>query len=156
MRKRLIDPIRRDISIPDAEWLDLERLAEVEITSEETGYPIESALLPGSQAGWRAAHSGAQLVRLSFDRPQQIRRIWLTVTENERERTQEFVLRWSRDGKNYKEIVRQQWNFSPSSSSREVEDFKVDLPEVSVLELEIVPDISGGDARASLKCMRLA
>jgi hypothetical protein len=38
-------------------------------------------------------------------------------------RTQEFVLRWSRDtGHSFREIVRQQWNFSPSGGTREVED----------------------------------
>ena len=37
-------------------------------------------------------------------------------------RTQEFVLRWSPDGGNsVKEIVRQQWNFNPPDSIREVE-----------------------------------
>ena len=37
--------------------------------------------------------------------------------EDEQERTQEFVLRWSPDGgQSYREIVRQQYNFSPPQS----------------------------------------
>ena len=77
--------------------------------------------------------------------------------EDERERTQEFVLRWSPDGgQTYQEIVRQQYNFSPPGSAREVEDYAVDLKEVTALELKIVPDISGGSARASLAQLRLA
>jgi len=55
-----------------------------------------------------------------------------------------------------KEIVRQQWNFSPPNSMREVEEYQVDLSGVNVLELVIVPDISGGVARASLKSLRVS
>jgi hypothetical protein len=65
-------------------------------------------------------------------------------------------LRWSGDGgRSFLEIERQQWNFSPPDTSREVEEFQVELPGVAVLELIIVPDISRGSARASLKSLRL-
>ena len=77
--------------------------------------------------------------------------------EGEQERTQEFVLRWSPNGgQSYREIVRQQYNFSPPEAAREVEDYNVDLDGVTALELKIVPDISGGSARASLAQLRLA
>jgi len=56
----------------------------------------------------------------------------------------------------FREIVRQQWNFSKPASTREIEDYRVDLSNVTVLELAIVPDISGGTARASLKSLRLS
>jgi len=76
--------------------------------------------------------------------------------ENEMARTQEFVLRWSPDGgSSIKEIVRQQWNFSPPSSTREVEEYQVELSSVTVLELVINPNIAGGTALASLKNLRL-
>jgi hypothetical protein len=66
-------------------------------------------------------------------------------------------LRWSTDGgSSVKEIVRQQWNFSPPKSIREVEDYQVDLSNVILLELIITPDISGGPARASLKSLCLS
>jgi hypothetical protein len=52
--------------------------------------------------------------------------------------------------------VRQQWNFSSPDSIREVEEYQVELSDVTVLELTIVPDISGGTARASLKSLRLS
>jgi len=54
------------------------------------------------------------------------------------------------------EIVRQQWNFSPPGTTQELEDYSVDLLDVTVMELEIVPDKSGGEARASLESFRLA
>ena len=37
-----------------------------------------------------------------------------------------------------------------------MEDYTVELPDVTVLELIIVPDKSGGAARASLASLRLA
>jgi hypothetical protein len=52
--------------------------------------------------------------------------------------------------------VRQQWNFSPTNTVREVEDYRVDLSNVNILELIIAPDISRGSARASLKSLRVS
>jgi hypothetical protein len=81
----------------------------------------------------------------------------LLFQENERERTQQFVLRWSADaGQSYREIVRQQYNFSPPDTISESEDYTVALAGVTALELSIIPDISGGTARASLAQLRLA
>ena len=55
MRKRIIGHGPREVAAAEPGWLDLERLAQVEITSEDAGYPIESALIPGMGSGWRAA-----------------------------------------------------------------------------------------------------
>lgn len=157
MRKRIIGPAPQETATPEEDWLNLEELAQVELTSEDADYPIETALLPGAGSGWRAAHSGEQTIRLIFERPQQLKRIRLLFVEPDAVRTQEFTLRWSPDGgRSFREIVRQQWNFSPPGATREVEDYRVELSGVTVLELTIVPDKSGGDARASLAQMRLA
>jgi hypothetical protein len=59
-------------------------------------------------------------------------------------------------GRSFREIVRQQWNFSPPDSIRETEDYTVELSDVTILDLIIVPDNSGGEARASLASLRLA
>ena len=107
--------------------------------------------------GWRAADSGSQTIRLIFDQPQRLTRISLVFEETETERAQELVLRWSPDGgSSFREIVRQQWNFSPPDTLREVEEYQVDLSGVTVLELVIVSDISRGSARASLKSLRVS
>jgi hypothetical protein len=157
MRKRLITPISRDTSQLDEGWLDLNREAVVEVTSEEKEYPVESALVAEEMRGWRAADSGTQTIRLIFDQPQRLKRIALVFEETDTERTQEFVLRWSGDGgRSFREIVRQQWNFSPPNAIREVEEFQVELSDVTALELVVVPDISRGSARASLKSLRLS
>jgi len=129
----------------------------VEVTSEESDFPVESAFTSENAQGWRAAASGSQTVRLIFDHPQRLKCISLVFEEYAIGRTQEFVLRWSSaEGSPPHEIVRQQWNFSPPESTREVEEFQVDLFNVAVLELLIKPDIGGGAARASLKNLRLS
>ena len=157
MRKRPITPIPQDAPHLDEGWLDLERAAVVELTSEEKEYPVEAALVAGELRGWRATDSGTQTIRLIFDQPQRLTRIALVFEETEIERTQEFVLRWSGDsGRSFREIVRQQWNFSPPNAIREVEEYQVELSNVAVLELVIVPDISRGSARASLKSLRVS
>ncbi len=157
MRKRLISQILPSPGFSAQDWLNVDRLASVEVTSEEEGYPIESALLGGEKRGWRAANAGTQIIRLIFDEPQKIKRIWLVFEEAENTRTQEFVLRWSVDTEHsFREIVRQQWNFSPPDAVRETEDYAVEIPGVKALELMIVPDIRSGAARASLRNLRLA
>ena len=157
MRKRIITPVQQQTAPPGLDWLNLEEIAEVEITSEDAAHPIESALLPGSASGWRAASAGIQTIRIFFSHPQRLRRIWMNFVETGTERTQEYVLRWSADGgQSFREIVRQQWNFSPQGAIGETEDHHVELPAVTVLELTIIPNTSGGKAVASLEQLRLA
>jgi len=157
MRKRLITPTPETIRSRGDGWLDVERAAVAEITSEEKDYPVESVFVSGETRGWRAAAPGPQTIRLVFDHPQRLKQISLVFEENVTTRTQEFVLRWSSDGgSSFREIVRQQWNFSPPETIREVEEYEVELSNITVLELIIVPNISGGTARASLQRLRLS
>jgi len=157
MRKRQISPTPPSVPPSGQTWLDVEHTALVEVTSEENGFPIESALQETENHGWRAANPGTQTIRLIFDEPQKLRRIWLVFEDSENARTQEFVLRWSPDsGNSFRQIVRQQWNFSPPESIQEIEDYAVELSAVTTLELVIVPDKNGGTARASLASLRLA
>ncbi len=157
MRKQTINSSSEAVSGSANAWLDLERLAQVEITSENAEHPIESALISDRGSGWRAAQPGKQTIRLIFDQPLALGRILLQFDEKEQERTQEFVLRWLPEGQQSpREIVRQQYNFSPSTTNQEIEDYRVNLNGVSAVELEIVPNISGGGAYASLAQMRLA
>jgi hypothetical protein len=157
MRKRLVTPTAEGRRTHGQGWLDLEHAAVVEVTSEDKNFPVESAFASEDAPGWRAAAPGSQTIRLIFDHPQRLRCVSLIFEEDETARTQEFVLRWSSDDeRTLKEIVRQQWNFSPPESIREVEEYQVDLYNVNVLELVIKPDIAGGAARASLKNLRLS
>ena len=156
MRKRIIKS-DRESPVVDQAWLELESLAQVEVSSEEAQHPIEAALVPGAALGWRAAAPGPQIVRLLFDQPQNLRMIHLVFDEHEQERLQEYTLRWSSGGgQPYREIVRQQYTFSPPTTTREVEDYQVDLDCCAELELSIVPDIGGSAAHASIAKLRLA
>jgi hypothetical protein len=152
MRKKII-PLSPD-STQQTEWLDLDELAEIEISSEDSRHPIDFALLPGSNDEWRATQSGEQRLRIIFDEPQALKRIRLVFTEDHHSRTQEFVLRWSKSGKRFQEILRQQYNFNPPAT--EVEEYQVELPCVKALELKIIPDVNGGGSHASLNELRLA
>jgi len=156
MRKRISSQPQRESPSANT-WLDLEALARVEVTSEDAAHPIESALLPVGATGWRAESPGEQTIRLLFEAPQRLRRIRLLFREVKEARTQEFVLRWSptADGSS-RDIVRQQYHFSPSGATEEIEDYRVELEDVVALEVTIVPNISGGDAYASLAELRLA
>ena len=156
MRKRVITRALRTAATQQ-EWLDLEKIASVEITSEDDAFPIESALLGRGERGWRAAEPGIQTIWLIFDEPQKLGRVSIVFEETETKRTEEFTLRWSPDrGGSFREIVRQQWNFSSPNAMREAENYAVELSNVTLLDLTIEPDKENSKARASLLSLRLA
>jgi hypothetical protein len=158
MRKRVTNSDKsRTMLQPAEDWLNLEQIARVEVTSEDPQYPIEFAFNHGQGPGWRAGRTGQQTIRLLFDVPQRLRRIWLRFAEPDTQRTQQFTLRWSAhaDGP-LEDIIRQQWNFSPGGSSSEIEDCKVELSAVQVLELVIDPDSGRGQTVATIADWRLA
>jgi hypothetical protein len=157
MRKRIVTQDAQGKIPSDENWLDLENSAQAELTTEDASHPIESALKPDVGSGWRASGPGQQTVRLLFDKPLRVKHVHLLFHEDEVPRTQEFLLQWSSDGgRSFREIVRQQFNFSPPDNTREIEEYEVDLVGLTVLEIIISPDISGGCARASIAELRLA
>jgi hypothetical protein len=157
MRTRIVRQLQEERVRADQAWLDLECLAEVELSSEDSAYPIGNAFLRERSGGWRAAEPGKQIIRLLFTPPLDVHRIRLEFQESSMERTQEYVLRWSPDGGNsLHEVVRQQWNFSPAGATCETEDYRVELVGVTILELIITPDISGRNALASLAQLQVA
>jgi hypothetical protein len=156
MRKHVGTPPQVGPASAPPEWFDLESLARVEVTSEHPDHPVEQALALDGSGEWRAGGPGAQTLRALFDKPQAIRRIRLHFEEFAVARTQEFLLRWSGDGVSFREIVRQQWNFSPEGARQELEDYDLGLTSVAALELRIIPDINGGNAIAALRQLRLA
>jgi hypothetical protein len=156
MRKRIIRPLPNTTAAQLA-WLDLETIAAVDLTSEDSAFPIESALMRKGKQGWRASGPGLQTIRLVFDQPQNLTRIALEFVETDVPRTQEFTLKWSPDGgTSFQEIVRQQWNFSSPDSTRETENYTVGLSNVTILDLTIDPDKENGKACASLLSLRVA
>ena len=135
----------------------MDKAASVEVSSEDENYPIESALLGDEKRGWCAAEPGVRRYG-SFSTARKGSDVFSWPSKKAKSlRTQEFVLRWSSHlGQPFREIVRQQWNFSSPGGIHEIEDYAVDLFDVGVLELISVPDKGGGETLASLVKMRLA
>ena len=158
MRKRIARQTAiQSESVSTESWLNLEQIVTVEVTSEDPDFPIESVFNGSNGPGWRALENGKQQIRLIFDQPISLSRIRLGFLETKLERTHEFTLGWSSvHGGPSREIVRQQWNFSPAGSTREVEEYQTRLDGVVVLELTIQPDLEHGDARATLAEWRIA
>jgi hypothetical protein len=159
MRKSIVSPSAVATTPISEVWRDLERIARVEISSEDEQFPIENAVGKKETTGWRAAETGPQLIRLQFDEPQNIKRLRLRFVERAAERTQEFAV-FAGTGPQLKEVVRQQWTFSPYGSTEETEDYTVNLSGITTLELRIDPDRSNDPKQsreyASLQSLRLA
>jgi hypothetical protein len=152
-RRRTAAPA--DGSTPSA-WLDVARVARVEASSYDAQHPVGDAFVPNG-SGWRASEPGEQVVRVVFRSPRSIRRVRVVFKDAAAHRTQEFTLSWSSHrGETHREMVRQQFNFSPRGATQEVEEYEVELQDVTWLELRIVPDIQGGDALASVAEFKIA
>src|SRR5215211_55679 len=104
MRKRIISPAAPEVGTDAARvaWLDIAAVATVAATSEDPAYPVEGALIEGCGDGWRASTSGRQTLRIEFDAPRRLTRISIVFVEQTIARTQEFVLAWSADGREYR------------------------------------------------------
>ena len=122
-------------------------------------FPIEHALGKKVTTGWRAAETGPQLIRLHFDEPLNIKRLQLHFVDKAAERSQEFAV-YAGSGAELKEVVRQQWSFSPHGSTEEIEDYTVNLSGITTLEVRIDPDRSHDPKQsqhyASLQSLKLA
>jgi hypothetical protein len=134
-------------------------VATVLVTSEDPEHPIDHAFDgyrgPGATR-WVAGEPGEQVVILDFDAPQAIRRVVLEIEEPEVARTQELQLAVSCDGGlTYRELVRQEFNFSPPGTTFEREDWAVVAEGVTHLRLVIKPDKGGKPSRATITSLTL-
>ena len=155
MQKRITGRHEEPESGP--QWLVLEDVANVEVTSEDEATPVEGTFNGQREPGWRAGTAGLQIIRLSFHAPRNIACIAVEFEEHEVSRTQEFVIRWrASDTDRDTDLVRQQYTFAPPGTCREEEEYRVDLREAVALELAILPHIGGGEARATLRQLRVA
>jgi len=159
MRKSIVSPSNAAATPIGELWRDLERIARVEISSEDESFPIEHALSRTVTGGWKAATTGPQLIRLHFDEPLAVKRLQLHFVDKTSERSQEFAV-FAGAGAELKEVVRQQWSFSPQGSTEETEDYTVNLSGITTLELRIDPDRSHdpklSKEYASLQSLKLA
>jgi hypothetical protein len=155
--RKIVKKAEAELTPENGSWLDLSAIAQVEVTSEDSQHPIESVFSEDTEGGWRASERGKQTIRLYFDQPQRVRRVWLHFQELQTERTQQFSLHWSKNKDDaLRPLVQQQWNFSPGGSTSQIEDYKLELDDVGILQLVIDPDISKGPAVATLQRWRIA
>jgi hypothetical protein len=139
--------------------IDVAAVATVLVSSEDPEHPIDHAFDdrrgPGGSR-WVAGETGEQTVILAFDAPQAIRRVVLEVEEQEVARTQELQLAVSGDGgRTYRELVRQEYNFSPPGTTFERKDWAVVAEGVTHLRLVIKPDKGGKPSRATITSLTL-
>ncbi|HEY3198232.1 MAG TPA: hypothetical protein VGJ57_09475 [Nitrospirales bacterium] len=134
-------------------------VATVLVTSEAADHPIDNVFDGQRGSGgsrWVAEKSGEQAVTLVFDVPQKIRKVTIEVEEETVSRTQEVVLAVSYDGgQKYRELVRQEFNFSPPGTTFEREEWTVPGEPVTHLRLWIKPDKGGRMCRATLTSLAL-
>ena len=131
-------------------WLDLDTLADVTIAV--SGRPVER-----SRGTWSADRPGEQLIEIRFHRPTSVGRLRVVSSETKQSRTQELTI-WAslHRGEQHRELLRQQFNFSPHGATEEVEDYALQLDTVSAIQLRIVPSIDGRPAVAHVRELRVA
>jgi hypothetical protein len=146
-------------TIPQAEGIDVRAVATAILTSEASDHPIEDAFDgrhgPGATR-WLAGEPGPQTLILDFETPQSLRQVELEIEEPAVPRTQELSLSASVDGgESYRELVRQEYTFSPPGTTFERESWAVFVDGMTQLRLEILADKSGRPCRASLTALVL-
>ena len=159
LRKHIIGaPASAQAPTPDE--IDIAAVATVLVTSEAAGHPVDHAFDghrgPGGSR-WVAGEPGEQTLILAFDAPQAIHRVALEVEEPEVARTQELQLAVSADGgQTYRELLRQEYNFSPPGTSFEREDWTLDAVGVTHLRLVIRPDKGSKPCRGTITSLALS
>jgi len=156
MQKSIISDFATNASLsPAGLWLDLEKIATAELSSEDVEHSFEHALRPDTSNGWKASAPGPQVIRLCFKKAQAIRRIRLQFREERVERAQEIALFANSENSPRKELVRQQWVFNPRGATTELEDYYFDLKEITAIELQIDPGRHDKQAFATLESIQL-
>jgi F5/8 type C domain len=157
LRKHLLTT-HQTVSGRGAAEKDIAAVATVLVSSEDPRHPIDYAFDgqrgPGASR-WIAAQSGEQTLILAFDTPQTIRKILVEVEEPEISRTQEMAVSISQDGQTYRELLRQEYNFSPPGTTLEHEEWSIKADAITHLQLRIKPDKGGKAGRATLTTLSL-
>lgn len=158
LRKQILTALPQ-ASVSQRKTIDIVATATVLLTSEAAGYPIDNIFTaqrgPGASR-WVAAEPGEQTLILAFDTPQTIQKIILEIEEREVSRTQELQVAVSHDsGQTYRELLRQEYHFSPPGTTFEHEEWTVRAEGVTHLRLWIKPDKGGKPCRATLTTLAL-
>jgi len=139
--------------------LPLLSLAEVQASSETEEHPILQAFDEGRGPGatyWKAGDPGEQTITVTFREPCTLTQVTMEVEEREVARTQEVQLSLSTDGgRTYRELVRQEFNFSPDGATWEKETWHIPQDQVTNVRLVIKPHKGRADCYATLTSLGL-
>ncbi len=139
--------------------IDIASAATLAYSSEDPQNPLECLVDGrGGPGGTRWAGATANTIEcivLEFDPAQRISRLVYEAEERERERTQQVRVEVSLDrGATYRQVLAQDYTFSPHGATFQHEDLQLDLNAVTHLKLTVVPN-KGGSGVASLTSLRL-
>jgi hypothetical protein len=139
--------------------IDIAGCATIAYSSEKPDHPVEHLLDAsfGPRATrWISAHPNTiEHILVEFDRPQAIARLVYEVAEAMHERTQEIHVEVSEDGgRTYRQILVQEYNFSPRGATYQREEQRINLENVTHLRLTVVPN-KRGSGSATLTALRL-
>ena len=139
--------------------IDIAGCATIAYSSEDPAHPVEHMLDgrngPGATRWVSARPDTVEHIVVEFDRPQAISRLVYQVEETMRERTQEVRVEISEDGgRSYRQILVQEYNFSPGGATYQREEQRFNLRQVTHLRLTLVPNKSGSGT-ASITALRL-
>jgi hypothetical protein len=142
-----------------ADEVDIAGCATIAYSSETPAHPVEHLLDGRSGPGatrWISARPDViEQIVVEFDQPQTISRLVYEVEEPVRERTQEVRVEVSEDGgRMYRQILVQEYTFSPGGATYQREEQRFNLRRVSHLRLTIVPN-KNGSGTATLTSLRL-
>jgi hypothetical protein len=158
IRKRLMN--ERRLPSPERPGeIDIANHATLVYSSEDPDHPLEHLIdrrFGPSATRWASARQNTtEHIVLEFDHSQPISRLIYEVEECWQERTQEIRVEVSTDhGSTYRQVLVQEYTFSPQGATFQHEDLRLNLPEITHLSLTIVPN-KGGSGVASLTSLRL-
>jgi hypothetical protein len=158
IRKRLLDDARLLPATSSVE-LNLTTGATIAYSSEQATHPVDSMFDgrdgPGGTFWESARENTIETILIEFDHPQIISRLIFEVEERQLERTQEVRVEVSCDGgDSFRQLVLQEFVFSPKGATYQREDLRVGVEKASHLRLTIVPN-KNGSGRAKLTSLRL-
>ena len=159
LRKQIIQQPPRPEAQPMTDAKDIAAIATVLVTSESPDHPVDNLFDARNGRGgtrWVAAADGEQTVIVAFDTPQVIREVSLETEELDTSRTQALVLSLSRDGgRSYREVLRQEFTFSPPDTTYERERWSVPADGVTHLRVVVQPDKGNAPRRATLTSLSI-
>lgn len=131
-------------------WLDLDVLADVTITAGGQRVARGAGL-------WSADCPGEQTIDVRFRHPTNVSRLRIVSREGERSRTERMTI-WAslRRGEQHREVLRRQFDFSPWGATEHVEEYDLELEDVSALQVRIIPSIDGQRAVARVSELHIA